>query len=425
MITFLRNALPQDSFIRRWYSLVNAFFAALFFGFPSRNLIVIGVTGTDGKTTTTEMIAHLLRKNGEKILSLSTTEVRMDNEILMTDKRTTPSPWNLQKWIWQAKKKGIKTVVLEVSSHALSQNRIFGISFHVAVLTNITPEHLDYHGDLEQYALAKKRLFTKFLKKRGDVIFNVDDDFGKKWAAEFPYAKTYSLKKFTVDFWAKNPRPAEKGIVFEVGGRLIFMPLFGTFNAANAAAAVLAVESLGFSRNKLLIDLAFFEGVSGRMEKIDTDQKFSVFLDFAMSPGAMTKVLESARKMGGKIIFIFGSPGTHPDPTVRAEMGFISALGADFTIVTDDEPYFSDPTEIRQQILSGAKKALSEEEFTQKVLERGDRRVAIETAFQRASEGDSVIISGMGHLTTRNIGGVETPWSDKKIVQEILATFPK
>ena len=419
MFDFLRQKIPENFFLWRFFSATKAFFAALFYGFPAQKLKIIGVTGTDGKTTTTQMLAHLLRKNGKRVLSISTAEIKMNDKILTADKRTTPSPWNLQKWLAKAAKKNIEVVILEVSSHAIAQNRIFGISFEVSVLTNISPEHLDYHKTLSEYANTKKNLFTRFLRKKGTAVLNIDDDFGHQWAKKLPKVKTYSQKNPKADLFVEKISPTSNGICFFVNGKKVFMPIFGQFNAENAAAAILGAECFELSREKMLIDLGFFRGVPGRMEKISTNTDFDVFLNFALTPLALEKMIKSLREMKKRIILVFGMCGTHPDPHIRAEMGRVSSM-ADVIIVTDDEPYFENPQKIRREILIGAQKNLSDEDFSEKFLEIADRRAAIETALQKAGKNDVVVVNGMGHLSSRNINGKEISWSDRKIILNIL-----
>ena len=453
MLRFLRRIIPQDSSLRRQYSVFKSHIAVLVFGSPAKNMRLIAVTGTDGKTTTTEIIAHLLRSTSEKVLSISTAEINMNGIILPQDKRTTPSSWRLQKLFSQAKKEGIATVIMEVSSHAIVQRRIAGLLFDVAVLTNITHEHLDYHKTMKHYSETKKQLFTHFLKKDGMVILNVDDEYGKAWSEEFsnfsldssqreehkrmftqtqtlsnpPYQggeiKTYSREGQKADIAATDITSQEKGIIFSAGKISYFLPMFGTFNVSNALAALLVLGVFQEKKSDLPVVLASFSGVPGRMERLDLGQDFQIFLDFAVTPFAFREMLTSAKTLGKRLITVFGHCGSHPDSVVRHELGKIAAEFSDIVLVTDDEPYFEDPAQIRSQILAGIFSVLPEEEQDETIFEISDRKVALEMALQKAHTGDVVVVSGMGHLTTRNIQGEEIPWSDKKVLQKVLQYF--
>ncbi len=437
MLGFLRTIIPQHSFVRRWFSTANAICAACYYGFPARNLKVIGVTGTDGKTTTTEMIAHLLRSADKTVVSISTAQHRLGDSILSGDKRTTPSPWRLQWLLREAVRQHIEFAVLEVSSHAIAQRRIFGIRFDIAVFTNLSPEHLDYHKTMENYANTKKRLFTKLLKKSGTAVLNLDSEYGKSWEHELT-TQQHSVASFSLDPASKATRigsevaQREGGIAFfvkkSVGDSLgkIFLPMFGKFNVENALAAISAAEQAGVGFDAAANALAHFGGVSGRMERIIAGQDFAVFVDFAVTPGAFAKLLRSAREMvqDKRVIVVFGGAGNHPDPDARESLGRTAAKYADVIIVTDDEPYHEPPETIREQILAGVRYELSAEaELDKTVTEIPDRQTAIETALQMAASGDVILVTGMGHLDTRNIGGVETPWNDKQVIQSILKTF--
>jgi UDP-N-acetylmuramoyl-L-alanyl-D-glutamate--2,6-diaminopimelate ligase len=430
---YLRKTIPENFFLRRWYSVVRSTMAAMYYGFPAKELQVIAVTGTDGKTTTTSMIAHILRKCNKKILTITTAEIRMGQFVIPVDKRTTPDAWMLQRFFKEAVKQNIEIVVLEVSSHALVQGRIFGVGVDSAVLTNITPEHLDYHRTFVGYQLAKKKLFKDYLKPNGAVILNLDDQSGRAWSREF-LAKGKKVYTYSAKGDARATRAAEeityhdKGVEFLLHDKnkecneRVFVPVFGSFNVANALAAILAVRPVGIYCPEAAVAMKDFPGIAGRMERISVGQDFTVFVDFALTPGAFTKMLASARRMAKrhKLIVVFGSPGSHPDPEVRKEIGRIVANEADLAIVTDDETYYQNPKQIRSQLLDGAFAALGEAAFVEKVKEIGDRQRAIEFAISSAVKGDVVVISGMGHLTTRNMGGTETSWSDIEVVKSLL-----
>ncbi len=434
MISFLRKSIPQNFFLRRWYSIMHSYMAAIYYGFPGKNMIAIGITGTDGKTTTTELIAHILRKADKKVLSITTAQIQIDQQNLPISKRTTPSPWVLQKLLRQAASRGIDYLVIEVSSHALSQKRIFGLKFQASVLTNITREHLDYHNSLKQYQLTKKRLFTHYLSPNGGAVLNADDPAGRAWSHDFAkkgiQVMSYGIEKRSKDNWnAEEIINKSWGTEFTIHDNIhnsykkIELPMYGLFNVSNALAAIQASTLVGIDINECVKNIKTFPGISGRMEKIEMGQDFLVFVDFAITPGAFEKLLKTAKKLAKnkEIILVFGSPGTHPDKKTRQEIGEVAANQADTIIITDDEPYFENPNHIRLQILEGAQK--SKKASQKHILEIPDRRQAIISALKKAKKGDVVIISGMGHLKQRNINGKEINWNDAQVIRESLSSL--
>lgn len=392
------------------------------------------MTGTDGKTTTAEMIAHILRSSGKRVLSITTVGISSGDQLSIESKRTTPSPWRLQRILRQAVENGIHFAVVEVSSHAISQRRIFGISFDIAVLTNITPEHLDYHHNFSAYADTKKELLFNFLKYDGVAILNHDDALGKKWYEELKLRKTkahaYSLDPRSRVFRiAQGIKQKESGLEFDLldahGQRLetILLPVLGVFNVENALAAITATSLCGISMQRIAGALINFPGVAGRMERVHTNADYAIFVDFAITPGALEKTLLSAKKLAGnkRVIVVFGSPGNHPDPAARRNIGSLAVKHADTIIITDDETYLENPDRIRHHILAGANKTLAEcTGLGKHVHEIPDRKKAIEMAIQLAGAGDVLLVCGMGHLKTRNIGGKEFPWNDVAMIREIL-----
>jgi UDP-N-acetylmuramyl-tripeptide synthetase len=435
MIQLLRNFLSENCFLRRWYSAGNAFLAAVYYGFPGKKMNGIGVTGTDGKTTTVEMISHVLRESGKRVLSLSTTKIQFDQQILLGNKRTTPNPWKIQKLLRDAFASGIDYFVLEVSSHALSQKRIYGTLFDVAVFTGITPEHLDYHRTFLEYQLVKKRLFTQYLKPEGLAVLNIDSSTGMSWAQEWLAAGkkvlSFSLQNGISSSWyAKNISQKKGGIEFFLLEKRkkreipFFLPICGLFNVFNALSALQAVSFFGVSIQEGKKALSRFSGVPGRMEGIYMGQDFFVFIDFALTPFAFNILIQTAKKIAKErsIFLVFGSAGTHSDKQVRKETGKIISEQVDMVIVTDDEPYFEDPASIREDILSGVREVFGKDKnkYEQHTREIPDRKEAISFALKSAKRGDVVLIVGMGHLSSRNISGVEQEWSDKKVAQELL-----
>lgn len=438
MFSLLRRLVPQHSFLRKGYSHLSAVVSVFCAGFPARGFAIIAITGTDGKTTVTEMTAHILRFCGKPLLSISTAAIVLGRERLPSTKRTTPSPRMLATLFRKARKSGASTAVLEVSSHALSQGRIFGIQPRVAVLTNITPEHLDYYGTLDTYRLAKKKLFCRALGKSGTAVINLDDPVGPDWAEELTkngksvigYSRSSAAG---ADLLAEAIEVTSSGIRFTIADARnaekvpAYLPIAGEYNVQNALAAIAAARAMGCSLRQAVEALRLFTGVAGRMQPIANTEGLQVFVDFALTPAALKSALESAKTLAGsqRVVVVFGSAGNHPDSVVRQETGRIAASLADITIITDDEPYFEDPASIRVQILLGARAAFSAELSAERILEIADRREAIIYAIKTAKKGDVVLVTGMGHLKSRNISGQEMPWSDIDIITEALAERQK
>lgn len=432
MFNFFRNLIPQNSFIRKYYSILNSFLAYLFF-YRKNKLKFIGITGTDGKTTTTEMISFLLRNSGRRVVTISTEEIKFDEEVLTKTKRTTPSPWKLQKIIKMAKKQDYEFVVLEVSSHAISQKRIFGIKFDVAVLTNITSEHLDYHKNVEDYRNTKKQLFTKYLKKDGISVFSENDYCGNKWHKEFKQKNKNSVLISGIseisDYKISNIKNSKNGVSFFVKKNKLnqeyCLPMLGVFNAINSTLASAAVRKFGISVKQSANILKNFKGVKGRMEKINLEQNFNIFVDFALTEIALKNLLETFedKESFGDIILVFGCTGDH-DKEKRPKMGEVAAKYTDKIVVCDDETYMENSQSIIDDIIFGIKKIIkSGSEYENRVREISDRKSAIEYALQIAKKGDTVLVTGMGNLYTRNMGGQELAWNDKAIIQEVLMSL--
>ncbi len=378
---------------------------------------LIGVTGTDGKTTTVEMIAHILQEHGVKYLSSSSYESKLNNKHLAMSKRTTPSLSTLKELIKQAKAKQVEVMVIEVSSHSLAQWRLFGIKFDTAVLTHITHEHLNFHKTKANYIKAKKLLFTKYLKKHGKAILNKSDESGVKWIQE--------LGKRAIAYTPPSSKVNTFGTTFKYDDSQYFLPMLGAYNATNALSAALAVsETLNdISIESALLSLKDFKGVPGRMQMVTTpNSPFTVFVDFALTRRAMASTLSALRDVAGqnKIFVVFGATGGQHDTTVRPGLAESVSSWADVAIVTDDEPYDGDPAEIRQELEQFIKTSNKKNNKNTEVFNIADRREAIRTALHKAKSGDIVLVSGMGHYTSRTVNGNEVPWNDAAVITEEL-----
>jgi len=387
--------------IKNYYHFGKAIVALFYFGYPARKLKMIGVTGTDGKTTTVHLISYILKKCGKKVGFISSIEAQIGNEKVDTGFHvTTPEPWQVQKLIKKMVSRGVEYAVLEVTSHGLDQNRVFGCNFSIGVITNVTHEHLDYHKSFKSYLAAKARLF----KKTKINVLNIDDsNFSEIKAVAEGEIVTYGIKN-NADFTIRN-------FPFK-------LRIPGEYNIYNALAAAAATSSLGFKRSSIIKAISEFDGLDGRMESIDEGQDFKVVVDFAHTPNALKVVLGTLRKMSkGRVIAVFGAAGER-DFQKRSQMGEIAAELADLSIVTTEDPRGENVAKISGQIANGLRKgnAFENEDFF--IIE--DRRKAIEFAILEAKERDIVGIFGKGHEESMCFGKVEKPWSDQAEARNAL-----
>lgn len=393
-------------------------------GFPARKLKVIGVTGTDGKTTTCLLIAAMLKQSGLKTAYITTSTVDLGDdkgEQVNPTGLTTGSAKRLNQLIKEIKANGVDWLVLEVSSHALQQRRVWGIPFTLAVLTNMSHEHLDYHGTFENYRKAKERLFKLTnINKHGlrTGVINADDKTAQFFERDVQTALTYGIK--SGNLLAKQIKSSLKGNEFiaEIDGDRyhIKSSLAGDFNVYNLLATVAIGRLVGLSVAQVEQGIASLEQVKGRMMSIDEGQKFKVFIDYAVTPTALENVLTTTRKLAGKgkLHIVFGATGDR-DKTKRPLMGEVASRLADKVYLTDDETYTEDPEQIRKSVYNGVKKV-----NRAKVEIFDDRKQAILSALKSAKPSDIVVITGIGHQSSRNMGGKKIPWSDIATTKEIL-----
>ena len=386
--------------IKNYYHLFQAFCAATLNGFPAKKLKIIGITGTDGKSTTVNMIYHVLKYAHQKVSMISSVGAQIGNITYDTGFHvSTPSPWRLQKHLRQALSSGSRYFVLEATSHGLDQNRLAFVNFEVGVITNITHEHLDYHKTRRNYVQAK----LKLLKKSKLAVINADDDsFNLLKSHINGKIVTYSKYKKT-DFNLKNLS--------------IKLKIPGEYNLSNALAAASACRQLGIEKRKIIAALANFPGIKGRIEEINMGQDFKVFIDFAHTPNGLKealKTLQLMKKGEGKLIAVFGSAGER-DSSKRPKMGQIASSMADEIILTAEDPRREDPQDIVHQIASGIKNIKSE-----KINIIIDRAKAIDFAVSIAKKGDIIGIFGKGHEKSMAFGKNETPWDEFKIVEDAI-----
>ncbi len=379
------------------YHLVVAIFANMWFGFPSRKLTVIGVTGTDGKTTTTTLIYEILKKAGFKASTITSVHATIAGRDYDTGFHvTTPSAWWVQKYLREAVNHGDTHMVLEVTSHALSQYRVYGVQFAVSVITNVTHEHLDWHRTYENYLKTKLSLF----KQAKVAVINRDE--AQVYMASIPLLKkkryvTYGIRRDSM----VNP----KTFPFKTK-----MP--GEFNRYNALSALAVSDVLGIDHEIAAAALAQFTGVIGRMETLQ-EKPFRVIVDFAHTPNALESALSTARKMTKKrLIHIFGSAGLR-DRSKRPLMGKASAAYSDVIVLTEEDYRTEDVGIIMDAIASGIP--------PEKELHRyPNRKNALVFALSLAKPGDLVIATGKGHEKSLCRGRKEYPWSDQTEIRKIL-----
>jgi len=387
--------------IKNIYHFVIAILANILFFFPSRKMKLIAVTGTDGKTTTVNLIYHILKISGAKVSMISSIAAVIDGKVYDTGFHvTTPASFSLQKFLRKARNKKSEYFVLEVTSHAIDQNRITGIPIKVAVLTNVTNEHLDYHKTYDNYLNTK----VKLLKKSEICIVNSDDS------------------SYTLLSEAKNNKPQENWITYGLSESSDYNPktfdiksarLVGDFNKYNVLAAVSAVKSLGIKDEVIKKALGSFHEPIGRVDYV-YQKDFSIMIDFAHTPNAFEKILSTVRPITkGKIIHVFGSAGER-DVAKRPFLGEISSQYCDILVLTAEDPRSEDVNKIIAEIEVGIKQEQAE------VIRIPDRKEAIEAAIQMAKIDDLVLITGKAQEGSMTTDQEELPWDEFAVVEEAL-----
>ena len=387
--------------------------AAAFHDYPTHKLKTVGVTGTNGKTTTSHLIEYFLLQAQQPIALLGTLYTRWQG-YSQTAIHTTPFSVELQSQLAEAVKAGNQYAVMEVSSHALAQGRVKACGFEVGVFTNLTQDHLDYHKDMEDYFQAKSLLFTpEYLK--GKAIINLDDAYGKRLIDRLDRNKvwTYSVNNQAADLYTSNldyQSTGVRGILHTPKGEMAFnSPLVGQFNLANLLAAVGTALYLGVELQVLVDSLPQFAGVPGRMERVQLtpEQDISVIVDYAHTPDSLENLLKAARPfISGKMICVFGCGGDR-DRTKRPLMGKIVAELADVAVVTSDNPRTENPDQILKDIVAGIP-------LTIKPMVISDRAKAIATAIKQAQSGDGVLIAGKGHEDYQILGTEKIHFDDRE-----------
>lgn len=396
-------------------------------GWPARDLEVIAVTGTNGKTSTCFLIHNMLSDAGIKSAVITTVGYGIGEDIKPLDAHgghmtSLPAPLLLKK-VKELKEQGVQVLVLEVTSHALSQFRTLGVPFSIGVFTNLTREHLDFHGSMEAYERAKLKLFKKVAKNTSGKqigIANVDDEYGNAFLKEVPHKIGYSTKDTHADAYASGIllKPTKSSFVATISDLKLSVTcnIAGEFNVANSLAAVCVGKAMGLSKKQIEQGIAKTTHISGRMTPVKAGQPFDVIVDFAHTPDAIKNVLESLQKTTkGNVSLVFGATGNR-DKTKRGPMGEVAAEFADKIYLTDDETYTENPETIRETVMSGIVKAGGRE----KTVEIADRRQAITRAFKEARKGDVVVLAGLGHQPYREMAQGQEPWLETEVAERIL-----
>jgi UDP-N-acetylmuramoyl-L-alanyl-D-glutamate--2,6-diaminopimelate ligase len=406
-----------------------AWLFAAWYGYPARKLKVIGVTGTDGKTTTVRLIAAILAAAGYRVGWISTVNAFIAGEEIDTGfHTTTPDAPDVQRYLARMVEADAQYAVIEATSHGLAQHRVAACEFDVAVVTNITHEHLDYHHTFAEYRSAKARLFQSlsWAYRKPDTpkvaVLNLDDpsyEFLEPLCPERCFA--YSVR-LPADVQAADVQTSPSGITFRaITPDLQFdvvSPLLGGFNVCNILAAITVAGSQGVEPQAMQQGILDERRVTGRMERIDLGQDFTVIIDFAHTPNALEKALTAARSLGrGAVIAVFGAAGLR-DRTKRPMMGEVAGRLADAVLLTAEDPRTEDVSDIIDQIAAGCEKVGRHEGVDYWRIP--DRAAAIAAAIDRAQPGDAVIITGKGHERSMCFGTTEQPWSEHETVHKAV-----
>ncbi|HEY4509841.1 MAG TPA: UDP-N-acetylmuramoyl-L-alanyl-D-glutamate--2,6-diaminopimelate ligase [Candidatus Paceibacterota bacterium] len=431
MKSLLRKFAPK--FLMSWYHLSWAVLGAILYGFPARKMIVIGVTGTDGKSTTTETITRIFKEAGLKTCSTSSVWFQIgDRKWKNKLKMGMPGRMFLQKFLRQALSEGCTHAVIEVSSEGILQNRHRFLNFHTAVITNLSPEHIERHGSFEKYRAEKQKLFRVTQKVH---VVNIDDENGQ-YFLQIPAKQTYayglqkapSLPNVTRYLSAENIIERRDGTSFQVNGKEFQLKLIGKFNTYNALSAICVGLAHKISMETCKDALVKMERMPGRTDPV-IEKPFVVLVDYAVTPKALENLYGGVRRLfePKKLICVFGACGGGRDKWKRPILGKIASSYCDTIILTNEDPYDEDPNQILFEVESGLSRAESRDKTkdfnVHKIL---DRREAIHKALAIAQEGDVVVVSGKGSEDAIAVaGGKKIPWDERKVIEEEFAKLYK
>jgi UDP-N-acetylmuramoyl-L-alanyl-D-glutamate--2,6-diaminopimelate ligase len=390
-------------------------------GDPSAHMTVVGITGTNGKTTSAYLVHSVLQAAGMPCGVIGTVELRVGGESSVPT-HTTPESVEIQALLARMRAAGDTACAMEVSSHALHQHRVAGLRFGAAIFTNLTRDHLDYHGDEESYFQAKRLLFHRPAEEGSNPpgAVNLDSPAGRRLAAELPLLG-YSVDRDEADVVPTLLSMGPAGFTATVrtprGPVDIISPLRGRFNVENVLGVVAMGELLGLPHEAVARGIAEVRGVPGRLEPIEMGQAFQVLVDYAHTPDSLENVLRTTRDLAGagRVVVLFGCGGDR-DTGKRPQMGAIGRALSDVCIVTSDNPRSEDPQAIIDQIVQGASSGPAD------LLVQPDRRAAIALAIDTARPGDVVLIAGKGHESGQEVAGVVTPFDDRDVAREVLGT---
>ncbi len=389
--------------------------ATAFYGDPSRKLKLVGVTGTNGKTTIATLLYNMFRKFGHKCGLLSTVCNYIEEEVIPAD-HTTPDPIELNHLLAKMVDAGCEYAFMECSSHAIAQKRIGGLRFTGGIFTNLTRDHLDYHGTFENYRDAKKAFFDG-LDKEAFAIVNSDDKNGAVMVQNCKaQIKTYSTRSMA-DFMAKIIECHFEGMYLDINGKEVGVQFIGKFNVSNLLAVYGAAVMLGKSPEDILVVLSTLKSVNGRLEPLRSPNGYTAIVDYAHTPDALENVLNAIREVldgKGKVITVCGAGGNR-DKGKRPLMAQEAVKQSDRVIITSDNPRFEEPQDIINDMLAGL-----DSKQMKKVISIVDRREAIRTACMMAEKGDVILIAGKGHEDYQEIQGVKHHFDDKEVVREIF-----
>ncbi|MGC0341460.1 UDP-N-acetylmuramoyl-L-alanyl-D-glutamate--2,6-diaminopimelate ligase [Streptomyces sp. SLBN-8D4] len=395
--------------------------ATTIYGDPGRDLLQIGITGTSGKTTTAYLVEGGL-KGVRSTGLIGTVEMRIGDERIKSE-RTTPEATDLQALFAVMRERGVEAVAMEVSSHALVLGRVDGCVFDIGVFTNLSPEHMEFHSDMEDYFRAKAQLFTPKRSRLG--VVNLDDEYGRRLAKEATVpVVTYSAEGHPDADWRAEgvevgPMDSTFTVIGPKGERIAARsPLAGPFNVANTLAAIVALAAAGLDPQTAADGVAAVPGVPGRLERVDAGQPYLAVVDYAHKTDAVESVLKALRKVTeGKVHIVLGCGGDR-DTTKRGPMGAAAARLADTAVLTSDNPRSEDPLAILATMLQGAASVPAHERGEVQVFE--DRAAAIAAAVARARPGDTVLVAGKGHEQGQDIAGVVRPFDDRQVLREAI-----
>ncbi|MCH2188835.1 UDP-N-acetylmuramoyl-L-alanyl-D-glutamate--2,6-diaminopimelate ligase [Candidatus Gracilibacteria bacterium] len=423
----MKKYIALDNPFRLLYHKCRAILANVIYGFPSRDMLIVGVTGTNGKTTTCNIIAKGLKSAGKKVFMFSTVNVIIDDEEYTNDtKMTSPDAFELQRLLKVAKAKGCEIAVIETASHGIKMHRIWGIDYDISVLTNITQDHLDLHRTMKDYVQTKLKIFKNLItyRRKGTfkktAVINSESNYADLFLDEV-YDSLYSYGHGSENSLSYSGLKSDiSGMSFDIvlpGENIsVKTSLLGEFNVYNILAATGVFMSFGIEKTQIAQIISKVSGIPGRMESVENNEGINIFVDYAHTEDAIEKVLSyiSDIKQTGRIITVFGATGDR-DTTKRASMGEVVSRLSDMVILTQDDDYSEKTSDIIKDVLPGIERKEGENFWI-----IPERKEAIRTALLGAKKGDIVLLLGKGdeHVLMTNDGPVE--WHDKTVTQEIL-----